>query len=142
MLSAKKVAEYFLSLSDEDLGDMISNLKLQKLCYYAQGFSLALYNKPLFKEEIVAWNHGPVVQELYKEYKQYGANGIPIPNVDLSKYTKEEKELMNEVYTVYGQFSAWKLVNMTHSEAPWSNTAINEVISHENMKTFFNTLVD
>ena len=142
MLSAKKVAEYFLSLSDEDLGDMISNLKLQKLCYYAQGFSLALYNKPLFKEEIVAWNHGPVVPELYREYKEYGANGIPVPNVDLTKYTKEEKELMNEVYTVYGQFSAWKLVNMTHSEAPWNNTNINEVISHENMKTFFNTLVD
>ena len=142
MLTVKKVAEYFLSLSDEDLGDMISNLKLQKLCYYAQGFSLALYNKPLFKEEIVAWNHGPVVPELYREYKEYGANGIPVPNVDLTKYTKEEKELMNEVYTVYGQFSAWKLVNMTHSEAPWSNVNINEVISVEGMKSFFDTLVD
>ena len=142
MLSAKKVAEYFLSLSDEDLGDMISNLKLQKLCYYAQGFSLALYNKPLFKEEIVAWNHGPVVPELYREYKEYGANGIPVPNVDLTKYTKEEKELMNEVYTVYGQFSAWKLVNMTHSEAPWRDANINEVISIESMKLFFDTLVD
>ena len=97
MLTAKKVAEYFLSLSDEDLGDMISNSKLQKLMYYVQGFSLVLYGKPFFREDIHSYTEGPIVLKIYGEYKQYGANGIHIPNVDLTKYTNDEKKLMNEV---------------------------------------------
>src|SRR5450631_518283 len=60
MLTARAVADYFLSLVDEEAGDSLSNLKLQKLVYYAQGFSLALTGKRLFDEAIEAWEHGPV----------------------------------------------------------------------------------
>ena len=60
MLSCYDVAQYFLAKSDEDAGDLMSNLKLQKLVYYAQGFALALFDKPLFSERIEAWIHGPV----------------------------------------------------------------------------------
>ena len=67
MLTAKKVAEYFLSLSDEDLGDMISNSKLQKLMYYVQGFSLVLYGKPFFREDIHSYTEGPIVLKIYGE---------------------------------------------------------------------------
>ncbi len=69
MLSCYDVAQYFLAKADEDAGDLMSNLKLQKLMYYAQGFSLALCNKPLFPERIEAWIHGPVISALYHEYK-------------------------------------------------------------------------
>jgi uncharacterized phage-associated protein len=51
----------------------MSNLKLQKLMYYAQGFSLVLFNKPLFPERIEAWIHGPVIPAVYHKYKGYGA---------------------------------------------------------------------
>ena len=54
-LSCYDVAQYFLAQMDEDAGDLISNLKLQKLVYYAQGFALALYGRPLFPERIEAW---------------------------------------------------------------------------------------
>jgi len=47
MHSCFDVAKYFLAQSSEDAGDLISNLKLQKLVYYAQGFSLALNGRPL-----------------------------------------------------------------------------------------------
>jgi uncharacterized phage-associated protein len=50
MLNCDEVAKYFLAQADEDAGDLISNLKLQKLVYYAQGFHLALYDIPLFPE--------------------------------------------------------------------------------------------
>ena len=80
MASAHDVAKYFLSLIDEDAGDTISNLKLQKLVYYAQGFHLALFDRPLFNEEVKAWMHGPVVPDLYHEYKIYGSNAIPMPD--------------------------------------------------------------
>lgn len=120
MISARAVAKYFLSRVDEDAGDGISNLKLQKLVYYAQGFHLALNGTPLFPERIEAWEHGPVVPELYREYKRYGGGNIPVPgDVDPDEYDPEVRKLLDEVYDVFGQYSAWKLRNMTHEERPW-----------------------
>jgi len=141
-ITAKYIADYLLSYSDPDIGDIISNMKLQKLIYYAQGFHLALYDVPLFEEPIVAWEHGPVVESVYHEYKAHGSNAIPIPeNLDDTILSTEQKDLLKEVYEVYGQFSAWKLRNMTHSELPWLKTQQNEEINIDLMKSFFKTLV-
>lgn len=138
MITSKNVAEYFLTLNDADAGELVSNLKLQKLVYYAQGFHLAMFNEPLFNENIVAWEHGPVVEELYHEYKHFGGGAIPQPeNFDSAKFSTKQKDLINEVNEVYGQFSAWKLRNMTHSERPWVETKKNQVIPTELMKEFF-----
>ncbi|BBF23599.1 Panacea domain-containing protein [Sutterella megalosphaeroides] len=138
MLTCFDVAEYFLSKTEEDAGDVISNLKLQKLVYYAQGFCLAMYGRPLFNERIDAWQHGPVCPALYHKYKENGSLGIPAPtDVDFRKFSKEDSELMDEVYEVYGQFSAWKLRNMTHEEAPWKSTPIGSEISQASMAEFF-----
>ena len=142
MLTCFDVADYFLSKTDEEAGDVISNLQLQKLVYYAQGFTLAVTGKPLFNEEIEAWQHGPVVPDLYHKYKDHGAYGIPAPtNVDFSKFSSEIKEILDEVYDVYGQFSAWKLRNMTHEEAPWKNTEKGDVISLSSMSEYFKTQI-
>jgi len=143
MLSCHDVAKYFLALTDEDAGDLISNLKLQKLVYYAQGFHLALFNEPLFNEPIEAWTHGPVVPELYHEYKHLGSGSIPSPeDIDFSIYTKDIRDLLDEVYSVFGQFSAWKLRNMTHQEPPWIGASGSSgVISHGSMKEYFATQV-
>ncbi|WP_353932474.1 type II toxin-antitoxin system antitoxin SocA domain-containing protein [Okeanomitos corallinicola TIOX110] len=140
MLNCHDVAKYFLSRADEDAGDLISNLKLQKLLYYAQGFHLALYNEPLFPELVEAWIHGPVVPEVYHEYKNFGSNAIPIPeDIDFSIYDEKTVDLLDEVYSVYGQFSAWKLRNMTHNEEPWKDTDVSGVITHECLKKYFKT---
>lgn len=56
------VANFFLSAMDDDAGDLISNLKIQKLVYYAQGVHLAMFDTTLFDEEILAWEHGPVAK--------------------------------------------------------------------------------
>lgn len=140
MASAHDVAKYFLTYSDEETGDLISNLKLQKLLYYAQGFYLALFGRPLFNEAIEAWQHGPVVPGVYRAYREYGGQGIPAPeDFDLSILTDEERGVLDEVYSVYGQFSAWKLRNMTHEESPWQDSNINDVISHDAMTNYFIT---
>ena len=140
-LTAQNIAEYFLSLCSDDCGDNISNLKLQKLVYYAQGFNLAFNGKALFKEDIFAWQHGPVVPSLYRKYSCYGNGAIPVPQIDFSLYSKAVKELLDEIWKVFGQFSAWKLRNMTHEELPWKNTPLNEVISHEIMENYFKGLI-
>jgi uncharacterized phage-associated protein len=142
MISGHDIAKYFLVQTDEDAGDLISNLKLQKLLYYAQGFNLALYDEPLFPESIEAWTHGPVVPEVYHEYKDFGSNAIPMPsNVDFSKYDEQTIDLLNEVYSVYGQFSAWKLRNMTHDEEPWKNANLGDIITLNSMKKYFKTQI-
>jgi len=142
MASAKVVAQYMLSLSDPDVGDIISHLKLQKLLYYAQGFHLALYGSPLFDEPILAWDHGPVVRSVFDEYRQYGAGALPVPeDVDFDTLTSDQQELLNEVYTVYGQYSAWRLRQLTHDEPPWKGATRNGIISHSAMSEYFKTLL-
>lgn len=141
MLSAHEIAKYFVSLVDEEAGDSISNLKLQKLLYYAQGFHLAVFGEPLFPEAIKAWAHGPVVPQVYHEYKDFGARPIPVERVNLESYPPEVREVLDEVNAVYGQFSASKLRAMTHDEPPWKNTPQSETISQEKLKDFFETLV-
>lgn len=140
MLTCFDAADYFLSKIDEDAGDVITNLKLQKLVYYAQGFSLALCGRPLFAERIEAWQHGPVCPALFAKYEKSGALGIPAPrDVDFRKFDDETSALMDEVYEVYGQFSARKLRDMVREETPWKETPVREAISHEAMAEFFRT---
>jgi uncharacterized phage-associated protein len=141
MMPAHDVAKYFVSLVDEEAGDSISNLKLQKLLYYAQGGFLAMYDEPLFPEPIEAWTHGPVVPSVYRLYKQHGGEPIPIEKVELENYCGKIREVLDEVNEVFGQFSALKLRAMTHSEPPWMQTPRGETISLDLMKDFFKTMV-
>ena len=142
LLTADAISDYFLSLVDEDAGDNISNLKLQKLLYYAQGFCLAIHDRPLFKDEIKAWAHGPVIPTVYHKYKEHGAGAIPLPtDVNFGRYSGDMKELLDDIYTVFGQYSAWKLREMTHVEPPWKNTTRNTIIPHRALKAYFKTRV-
>jgi len=142
-VSAHAVADYLLTLQDDESGELISNLKLQKLLYYAQGYHLALFDKPLFDEQILAWKHGPVVRSIWEKYRDFESRAIPRPDrYDPRALKKETKEFLNEVYQVVGQFSAWKLRNMTHEEAPWKDTRQGGVITRKAMKTYFKTLMN
>ena len=137
-----QIADYFIwrANNDEEFGDNITNLKLQKLVYYAQGFSLALNGRVLFNEDIRAWAHGPVVPVLYSRFKDQRATPLATPEDFLPKsIDSDTRELLEEVYSVYGQYSAWGLRNLTHEERPWRDTATNGIISVEKMKAFFST---
>lgn len=144
MYRARDIANYFLSMADEDAGEAITNLKVQKLLYYAQGFHLALFGEPLFGEPIEAWLHGPVVPDVYHEFKAHGAGSIPAPgeDFDYEAIDPEIRQLLDDIYATYGQFSAWKLRDMTHEEPPWKDTPQNTVIPHEALTTYFRTQLD
>jgi len=144
MANLQDVAKCFLCLDEANSGDGISNLKLQKLVYYAQGFYSALFEKPLFRNSILAWAHGPVVDELYQTYKCYGRDHIPVPtDFNNKSLTKDELELIEEVFDVYGQYSAWKLRNMTHEESPWLvHEAQADVIPLPEITEFFKNKIN
>lgn len=131
---ARNKADYEMGYTDE----LITNLKLQKLLYYAQGCVLALTDEPLFDEDIQAWEHGPVVPEIYHKYKSYGKSGIDLDEpFDEGVIDEETRNILESVYNEFGQYSAWKLRNMTHEETPWKETMKNEVISKESIKKYF-----
>lgn len=141
--TASEVAKWFLAynrsiMSDTD-ADTISNLKLQKLLYYAQGTFLVVNDGvPLFKDPIVAWAHGPVVECVYHEYKECGSTGIDFDeNFDFTSFETKDHNLLIEVYNNFAQFSAWKLRDMTHEERPWKETERNEFIPRVLIKEFF-----
>jgi uncharacterized phage-associated protein len=142
-LTPRQVADYFLWKVQPEYGDTMSNLKLQKLLYYAQGFHLAIKSGyPLFSEDVLAWTYGPVVRSVYNAFKEYDAGSIPKPaDFDPNVIPEDTAEILDDVFNVYGQFSAWRLVEMTHEEPPWRDTELNEVITREAMRDFFTTLV-
>lgn len=108
------VANFFLSQHDSKM----THKKLQKLCYYAKAWSMALRDEELFSEHFEAWVHGPVSPVLYREFKANGWQVIPATNAPTT-LSDEELELLNEVYSTYGYFSGDELESLTHSEAPW-----------------------
>lgn len=121
--SASNIANYFLykaqEATEEDQ-ELISNLKLQKLVYYAQGLCMAIYGKPLFSDKIEAWTYGPVVPELYHYYKKHNSNGIRADkNFNPSIINEDTKNFLDEIYEVFGQFSAIRLMNLAHSDQCW-----------------------
>jgi uncharacterized phage-associated protein len=142
-LHARDVADYFLANVEEDSGDNISHLKLQKLVYYAQGLYLAMQAEPLFRDPIEAWDQGPVVPGLYRAFKHRGNRAIEPPEVfDADEYLPEVREILDAVLTVYGQFSAWKLREIMQSEPPWRDTPRQGEITHQALRDFFATIVD
>lgn len=139
------IANKLLAKANDGKQELMSNLKLQKMLYYEQGFHLAYFNKPLFEEEIEAWMYGPVVPSVYEHYKDNGQNGIlPDEKNIISFNSKEENALFDEVFDAYGAYSAIGLMNMTHQESPWSKSkvGIGNVITKEKMTDFFKSRLE
>lgn len=145
------VAKYFLSLADNEAESFITPLKLQKLMYYAQAWSLVWDGQPLFDDEFEAWAHGPANPELYQQYKRHG--WLPIPcegDYDCSLFSEDQLDTMNIVWDAYGKYDAKYLESLTHREAPWLDARgecgpgerCSNLISKESMKNYYYSLLD
>lgn len=122
MLQSADVARFFIMLANQREDDNITNLKLNKLLYYAQGVQLARTGEPLFNEPIEAWRLGPVVPSVYHTYKVCGSNPIPYEDEPIQTKDLNEDELntLLDVVQEFGQFTGSKLVDMTHEPGtPW-----------------------
>lgn len=96
----------------------VTSMKLQKLVYYSQAWSLVWDERPLFEESIEAWANGPVCPALYSSHK--GEFMISCePEGDPANLTKDERETVQAVLRDYGDKSAHWLSALTHDEAPW-----------------------
>ena len=119
-MTALVAANYLVCIMSLAFDDL-TNMKLNKLLYFAQGYYLQMYHKPLFSDEIEAWSHGPVVPAVYSKYKEYGDK--PISSYDMSMtdmVSEDAASLLFDIARTYGKFTASALRNMTHVVgSPW-----------------------
>lgn len=142
---AMDVADWFIARANrekkEEFGEGISNLKLQKILYFTQAASLALDGKEFFEDKIYAWNYGPVVNDVYHQFKNAQATPIALPKD--SKYLEFNDAtvtFLEDIWQLFGKYSAAKLVEITHSHTPWKNTydgTPNKVISDDLIKDYY-----
>ena len=129
------------SRSDSDL----TPWKLQKLLYYAQGHHLAEFGEPLFEDDFIAWEQGPVVPRCHHHLKTYlGENhdliGLSVVERDPThpKHITEVIDcFLKRVMTYYNRYSPWGLRTMIQEEGPWLHTQNGDIISREALKQFF-----
>jgi uncharacterized phage-associated protein len=135
LFNVQDIADFFLWKAKEEDQELLSNMKLQKLLYYAQGLHLALKNAPLFQSRIEAWTYGPVVPEVYHVHKHHEAGGIPAnPNFDPASIDDDTKDFLDEIYEVFGQFSAIRLMELAHSDQCWKDSETGCEITQDSMK--------
>ncbi len=145
MLTAEQAADYLLHMVDVDSGDVMTNLRLQKLLYYAQAWHLAFTAHPLFQEDFEAWTHGPVVRSLYDKFKECEWRSLPVPTDQMPDVLAESRQILDEVWEQYGQFSASYLEELTHQEAPWIEARgdrepgdrCSAIISKDSMRDYY-----
>ncbi|MEL6469740.1 MAG: type II toxin-antitoxin system antitoxin SocA domain-containing protein [Cyanobacteria bacterium J06623_4] len=153
---AKAVANFFLMMGRNE-GVPITPLKLQKLIYFAHGWCLAIAKKPLIQESIEAWRYGPVIANLYYEFREFGSHPITRP----AKYTRDAEtqieaddftvSLLKKVWDEYKAYGPLELSAMTHlPNTPWkvarhkiapekfNVTISDELIKEDFLKNFAN----
>lgn len=111
------IADYLICECRER-GELLTNLKLQKLLYYAQAWHLALKGTELFAEDFQAWVHGPVLLTQYHRFKDYKWQPIQA-DIDKPELDGDLSQFLNEIIDVFGSESAVALEIMTHREKPW-----------------------
>lgn len=139
-ITALDVAKALLSMKK------MTNLKLQKMVYLVYADYLSKTKKPLFAEKILAYQYGPVIKEVYDEYKIYGRDSIediddsdevgsdfitrPIIHARFAKAPDHNRilESIQETMKKYGDKTASQLVSITHRPgSPWDHSYIDGI---------------
>ncbi|MDD5851187.1 MAG: DUF4065 domain-containing protein [Galactobacillus timonensis] len=144
MATVFDVAKYIL----EKKGTM-TTMKLQKLCYYSQAWSLVWDDQPLFDEDFEAWANGPVCNELYNEHRgMYTISSDELKKGDPSIFDSTQKATIDAVLDYYGDKEPHWLSQLTHLEDPWKNARgnckpgerCNTVIPKQSMQEYYRKL--
>lgn len=97
-----------------------THMKLQKLVYYSQAWSLVWLERPLFKDKIQAWANGPVVPAIYRTLRgEYQVVPKDLPQGDPAALADDDKKAVDAVLDFYGDKSPQWLSDLTHAEQPW-----------------------
>lgn len=157
MYTAMETACAIINYSNE-IDAPISNLKLQKVLYFVQGYYLQMKDIPFFNDDFEAWPYGPVILDVYEEFQQYGSNFIPsvsdyeefdydkfdyvLKQYDEIIFDNKDLDFIKAVVRKLRKYTASNLVTITHAQDPWRNAIKNgnrSKISKESIKKYFDT---
>lgn len=135
------LADAFLSIQS------MTHKKLQKLCYYAKAWYLALNDENLIEEDFEAWVHGAVQPKLYERYRSFGFQLIPM-TIDANP-PEEFLNFAQEIYGTYGHLDGDALERLNHKEMPWKKAreglepwqSGHRVIDENDMKEYYRGLL-
>ena len=141
------VANFFIDLAAHNENDTITNLRLNKLLFFAQAIHLSINDVPLFDDDFIAMQYGPVITRVYEKYKRFVKNNIDAIDKSYTSNIFNENELdtLLNVVEGYGKYSTTTLVNITHVEgSPWDiayKAKKNSIISKESIKEYYKTTI-
>ena len=117
---ARSVANQLIVRGIQD-NNYLTPLAVIKLVYYCHAWTLVWHDKPLISQDVEAWQHGPVIADVYDSLKRYGRNQIgALINLPPEKYSDDEGKSINIVYDYYGDLDGLQLSTMTHRPgSPW-----------------------
>lgn len=143
MQTVLDVAKYIVYKHWKD-GEPISNLRLQKILYYVQGYATKRCNEAAFGEAIYKWPYGPVVPEAYFVYNKYRSQPISEPDdVDMQRVferLQREPAIISVIDSVVQQsyrYSSTELVGKTHMELPWQSVEDSHIIPLSSIQFYF-----
>ena len=143
MTSIISVAKYLLEESNG-----LSAMKLQKLCYFIQGWHLVINNAPLFNEDFESWKYGPVCPDLYNLHARMSyipADSLNFSNlnVDITEY---QKKFIDAIASIYMPYSALQLSDISHQHKSWINAGsgskTHSVMSKDSIKKDFQVILE
>lgn len=145
---ALDVADFFI----HRCGYIKTHLQIQKLAYIAHGHMLAIHGKPLFKDRVEAWDLGPVIPAVYKEFKKWGHT--PIGRVSgkssMVQFDPAEESILESIFRSYSQYCGYFLVQLTHGDknkerkTPWKECYVkggNNVIPDSVTKAYYGEII-
>lgn len=151
MYDALDVANYVIKYCQEYLYRDITNLQLQKILYYIQAAFLVRRDKPIFIDSIEAWKYGPVIKEVYHEFKYYLDGPIReispnILSIEFEEYDPYrvidiyDQNIIDEVVGALIDSHGYTLIKRTHEELPWIEAyGTSGVVNLHTMKEYFKT---
>jgi uncharacterized phage-associated protein len=146
-VSAQAVANEFIALANSE-GKALTNMQLQKLVFLSQGYTLALFDKPLYYQDTHAWQWGPVIPKLYKSLQKYGNNFVDerLDTDDALDPESDEMEIVKAVWDGYGHLTGSQLSALTHKpNTPWTITWRNDrfgVIPNDLIAEYYKGIIE
>ncbi len=139
MYDARQIANEFIRRGLDD-GRALTPMHVQKLVFFSHARFLAFHKTPLIKQTFEAWEHGPVIRDVYDALKSYGAKPVtePIFLRDQVAEPIEDHGAIDWCFRTYGHVGALTLSDLTHSpDGPWARTQKNAVISNDMIREYY-----
>ena len=133
MANVADIAQYFNAQFWE-----LSKIKLQKLLYFAQAWSLGKNDQELFPDDFVAWKLGPALKELHKSMHDCEkVVPLEIPGSDIDRLTNGDMQSLDSVLAFYGDMTKEELIDLAHQDNVWKNALRDAVIPKEAIKALY-----